>query len=399
MTRKQISRSALRRSRKPGASAERSTARANGSGPQRSAAKFGFDAASHPYFELLNAMSDGAALLDTDGAILFANETLASIVGMPHVELRRSAFPKFLTRSERPRFQALMQSATRAPAVGEFNLLVADHSSKPVRVALSALPLADRKHVTERPLGDGNALIAIVSDLTQAKAAEATRTALLGRLIAAEDDERRRIARELHDETGQSLTAMLVGLRIIAEMEVPPQVRPIALRLRDIVAQMVDDLARLARGLHPAVLDDKGLEAAASRYVSDYSQSFRIDVEFVSGALDVPPLPPVVAATAYRILQEALTNVARHANAKHIAVELKRELGFVEISVRDDGVGFDVPGTLAAARTLGLHGMRERVTLLGGTVEVESGKAEGTHVCARIPVTGGVPLLRDWIGG
>ena len=124
--------------------------------------------------------------------------------------------------------------------------------------------------------------MAIITDLTYRKAAEATRARLLERLISAEDDERRRIARELHDETGQSLTALLMGLRAIADMAVRPEVRAVALRLRDVAAQTVDDVGRLARGLHPAVLDDKGLAAAARRYVEDFVRSFGIALDFVA---------------------------------------------------------------------------------------------------------------------
>jgi len=192
-------------------------------------------------------------------------------------------------------------------------------------------------------------------------------------------------AQELHDEARQALTAMLVGLRAITDMAVPPEVRPVALRLREIAAHTMDDIGRLARGLHPAVLDDKELAAAARRYVGDYVRSFGINVDFVAGELDSPPLAPLAAATMYRILQETLTNVARHAHARKVAVELKRDESALELLVRDDGVGFDVRQARDGVSGLGLHGMRERVTLLGGSIQIESRPGEGTLVQARIP--------------
>ena len=227
--------------------------------------------------------------------------------------------------------------------------------------------------------------MAIITDLTYQKAAEATRARLLERLISAEDDERRRIARELHDETGQSLAALLVGLRAIADMTLPLEVRPVALRLRAIAAHTVDEVGRLARGLHPAVLDDKGLAAAARRYVGDYVRSFGTALEFAAESWTRLGWQPLAAATMYRILQEALTNVARHAAATRIVVELKRDNSSLELIVRDDGVGFDVSGALDAVSGLGLRGMRERVTLLGGSIEIESRPGQGTQVRASIP--------------
>jgi signal transduction histidine kinase len=227
--------------------------------------------------------------------------------------------------------------------------------------------------------------MAIITDLTYRKAAEATRARLHERLISAEDMSTP-VRAGAADETGQSLNALLMGLRAIADMPVRSEVRAVALRLRDIAAQTVDDVGRLARGLHPAVLDDEGLAAAAKRYVADYVRSFGTALDFAAEGLDSPRLAPVTAATMYRILQEALTNVARHAQARNVAVELKRDDSVLELLVRDDGIGFEVNQTHDVGLGLGLHGMRERTTLLGGSIQIESRPGEGTVVRARIPV-------------
>jgi signal transduction histidine kinase len=174
-----------------------------------------------------------------------------------------------------------------------------------------------------------------------------------------------------------------MGLRAVADMSVRPEVRAVVLQLRDVAARTVDDVGRLARGLHPAVLDDQGLAAAARRYVRDYVQSYKTTLDFAADDLDSPRLTPLVAATMFRILQEALTNVARHADATKIDVLLKREEATLELVVRDDGVGFDA--NREHDDGLGLRGMRERVTLLGGSIEIESRPGQGTAVCARIP--------------
>lgn len=351
------------------------------------------EGATHPYFVLLNSMSDGATLLEPGGAILFGNRSLGDIVGTPVEALRGSKLQRLVVPAQRSRFEEFLRDGPTHSAAREFALTTGNGSATPVTIALSTLPLGTEATGTESR-GDTPVLMAIITDLTYRKEAEATRARLLERLISAEDDERRRIARELHDETGQSLTALLVGLRTIADITQFAEVRSVALRLRDVAAQTVDDVARLARGLHPAVLDDQGLAAAARRYAGDYERSFGTTVDFAAGDLDSPPLPPLAAATMYRILQESLTNVARHADARTVGVELTRDDGALELVVRDDGIGFKVSRAHDAGLGLGLRGMRERATLLGGSIRIESRPGEGTVVRARIPAGAGPAVPR-----
>jgi signal transduction histidine kinase len=251
-----------------------------------------------------------------------------------------------------------------------------------VWIALSRVPLGAE--------GNGaTVLMAIITDLTDRKRAESTQLGLLQRLLSAEDEERRRIARELHDETGQSLTALLVGLRAIEQQAVLAEIRSTARQLRGIAAQTVENVGRLARGLHPSVLDDMGLAAAARRYVSDYRKTFGVAVHIRANSIVADGLPPLAQTTMYRILQEALTNIARHARAQAVHVDLKQDGTALELVIRDDGVGFDVGAVLHAASGLGLHGMQERVALLGGSVEIASQPGQGTTIRARIPADRG----------
>jgi len=340
----------------------------------------------HPYHALLNAMSDGAGLLERDGTILFGNRRLAEMGRVPLETLRGFPFQQLVVPAERATFEAFLREGGALQDGAEFALLRGDESAMPVRIALSPVDL-------DAYLGGAGAearnraavLIAIITDLTDLKEAEATRLGLTKRLMFAQDEERRRIARELHDETGQSLAALAVGLRAIEEQAVTVDVRSAAQQLQRVAAQTVDDIGRLARGLHPSVLDDVGLAAAARRYVDDYARSFGISVQLVSEGLEWSKLPPLLATTIYRILQEALTNVARHARAKQVLVGLKRDESTLELLVRDDGVGFAAVGGLNETSGLGLHGMRERVALLGGSVEIDSRPGHGTMVRARIP--------------
>src|SRR5688572_4215765 len=315
-------------------------------------------------------MSDGGALLDHRGAILFGNRGLGDIARKPPRALRGSAFQRLVVPAQWTRFEGFFKTGARRKVSREFLLEAGNGSPTPVLIALSPLSLDGTA------AGKSRVCMAIVTDLSSSKRAEATRIGLLERVISAEDDERRRVARELHDETGQALTALLVGLRSMTDTPLPRAVRPIALHLRRLAAQTVDEVGRIARGLHPAVLDDTGLATAARRYVRDYAQTFGLAVQLSVRGVDSPKLPPLVASTTYRILQEALTNVARHARARNVRVELKRDAHQLELLVQDDGVGF--PASRDSAPRLGLHGMRERTTLLGGALEIQSRRGAGT---------------------
>jgi PAS domain S-box-containing protein len=340
-----------------------------------------FEGATHPYHVLLNAMSDGAALLSADGTILFGNRRLAEIAHAPLESVRGSRFPQFAAPPERPSLEAFLRVGGNAGR--EFVFMDEAGSATPVWIALSQVPLEARNGHTVR--------MVIITDLTDRKHAETTRLGLLKRLLSAEDQERRRIARELHDETGQSLTTLLVGLRAIGDRTGLAEVRSMARRLREVAAHTVDNVGRLARGLHPAVLDDKGLVAAMRRHVNDFAKAFGVALDFrVVG--NVPRrMAPLAQSTMYRILQEALTNIARHAQARRVGIMLKHKNAILEIVIRDDGVGFDPAAALSEASGLGLHGMQERVALLGGSVAIESRRGHGTTIRARIPAAAAPP--------
>jgi len=342
-----------------------------------------FEGATHPYHVLLNAMTDGAALLSPDGTILFGNRRLAEMAHAPLERLRGSRFTKFAAPADRPSLEAFVRQGRSGG--GEFAIVGADESATPVWIALSRVPL-DASPGDKGTAGNGQTVrMAIITDLTDRKRAETTQQGLLKRLLSAEDQERRRIARELHDETGQSLTTLLVGLRAIGDITGLTEVRSMAQRLREVAAHTVDDVGRLARGLHPAVLDDKGLVAAARRHVSDFAKAFGVVVDLRMHGSVPRRLAPLAQSTMYRILQEALTNVARHARARVVGVVLTRKDAMLELVIRDDGVGFDSVAVLSEASGLGLHGMQERVALLGGSVQIESRPGHGTIIRARIP--------------
>ena len=213
--------------------------------------------------------------------------------------------------------------------------------------------------------------------------------ALSRQLLAAQETERRHIARELHDEVGQALTAVKINLQTMGRggAAAPP-----APRLEEsirIVERTLEQVRNLSLDLRPSILDDLGLVAAARWYLDRQAQRAGIAAHLV---VDLPPepLPPEVETACFRVLQEAVTNVVRHAGAREVRVVLARRGEELHLAVRDDGAGFDVAAARArAARggSLGLLGMQERVILLGGRMDVSSAPARGAEIQVWFPLS------------
>lgn len=228
------------------------------------------------------------------------------------------------------------------------------------------------------------------AEIDARKRAVEAHSAALRRLVDAEERERRRVSRELHDQLGQDLTALKLGLKVFAAQEsISPALRKCVRQLDQLADKLLRDVHRLAWELRPVALDDFGLELALQRYARDWSAQAVVPLDFHSQGLGEPRLPPEVETTLYRVAQEALTNIARHAQAHRVSLILEQRPGGVSLIVEDDGVGFDatVAGTDATQpRQLGLLGMRERVLLAGGQFSIESSAGTGTAVYARIPL-------------
>jgi PAS domain S-box-containing protein len=231
----------------------------------------------------------------------------------------------------------------------------------------------------------------VVSDITERKQASEIRARLLNQAITAQEEERRRIARELHDDTAQSLASLLVGLDVLRSARTLRDARRQAQDLHRVAASALDDVRLLARGLRPSVLDDLGLLAAAERYATEFQKSRGIDV-YVRASGVGKRLPASVETALYRIMQEALANVAKHAGARAASVVIERRAASVAMAVSDDGHGFDVGAVLADSQQaghMGLHGMRERALLLDGTLAISSVPGAGTRVLAEVPLLEG----------
>ncbi|HVR02010.1 MAG TPA: PAS domain S-box protein [Polyangia bacterium] len=227
--------------------------------------------------------------------------------------------------------------------------------------------------------------VSVNRDITERRHAEETIRALLNDVITAQEDERRRIARELHDETAQTLASLLVGLRSVEESPEIEQARKAAGTLRASVAAALEGVQRIARGLRPSILDDLGLEEALERLGVEMTRAhgFAVDLQ-VTGAR-LPRLPEPTEVALYRIAQEALTNAGKHAAAKGVSILVHRSHVSVRLVIEDDGKGFDT-GESRSEGQLGLVGMRERAHLVGGSMTVESSRGRGTTVGVNVPL-------------
>lgn len=210
------------------------------------------------------------------------------------------------------------------------------------------------------------------------------RTQLLDKVITAQEEERKRIARELHDETGQSLTSLMVRMQTMNQQCPVPELKPQIEDARQLIAQTLENVHNLSVELRPSTLDDLGLEAALQRYVQDCRRRYRLDIDLVAIGLE-ERLPSAVETALYRIVQEGLTNVARHAQARTASVLLERRNGRIRVIVEDDGKGF-IPQQAAGSGRLGLYGVRERAELLDGTVTIESAPGQGASIFVEVPV-------------
>jgi signal transduction histidine kinase len=219
---------------------------------------------------------------------------------------------------------------------------------------------------------------ALAVDLSERIASDSLR-----RVVEAQESERRRLARELHDETGQALTSILLGLKTLEETTGEADFRTAMDRLRELVVSTLEDVRRLAVELRPTALDDFGLVAALERLAALFADQTGIAVDFQSRLADDERLPGVVETALYRIVQESLTNVVKHARARRVSILLARRDGTVTVVVEDDGKGFDPADNREGG--FGLTGMRERLGLLGGRLEIESGSETGTTIAAEVP--------------
>ncbi len=339
---------------------------------------------------ILNSAGEGIYGLDRDGKTTFVNPAAAKMLGWEVHQLLGRPMHQVAHHSKR--------DGTRYPAE-ECPILAAARDGGVHRAADEVLWRKDgtcfpAEYITN-PIREGESIVGAVvtfTDITERKKAEEIRSRLLEQVISAQEEERGRIARELHDETGQSLTALLVGLKTVAAAHSLEEAKGWAESLRTVASMALHEVGRLAWGLRPSVLDDLGLLATVERYATEYADSYAITVDLKTKGFGGSRLPFYIETTLYRIMQEALTNIVKHAAARRVCIIVEQQDDAVQMIVQDDGRGFDVDATLRTPGTskgLGLHGMQERAVLLNGSLNIQSSPGRGTTIAVGIPLPRG----------
>jgi PAS domain S-box-containing protein len=341
------------------------------------------EAARRRYLDLYDLAPVGYCTLGPDGKLRQVNLTAAALLGAPRRALQGRSFDAYLTPEDRPRSKELRQGlfAGGPPASCEVRRL--SQSGPVVWLALSGTLATD---------GDGAPEVrAVLADVTGRKQTEeALRETTLQlhrlsqRVLAAQEAERRHVARELHDELGQLLTALRSNLEPSRNHLARG---PESLALVD---EALRQLRRLARSLRPALLDELGLEPAL-QWLAEQTTARGLAVEVRSHIAELR-LPPEVEAACFRVVQEALTNAVRHARASHVRIDLARDQDTLVLGIKDDGQGFDPAAAhqrALAGDSLGLLSMEERAVLVGGRLEVRSAVGAGTRVLLQVPLPPG----------
>ena len=341
---------------------------------------FTLKGADHTYRVFVERMNEGAAVLSGDHTVLHCNGRFARFLGEGLQSVIGSSMLDLVWPDDHPKLVALLRRAAQRNCRGEIRLQ--SRKGAPLSVHLSLNPLR---------LDSTRAVCLIASDLSEIKRAEQELRAsseqlrnLAAHLLSVREEERARISREVHDELGQSLTAVKMDLAWLA-VRLPQRNGPMLKRIRStrqLADSIIQSIRRISTELRPAVLD-LGLAAAVEWQVQEFQA--RSGIQCTVRLLAREEVASNASTAMFRIFQETLTNVARHAKATRAEVVLQKQRDRLVLLIRDNGRGFDQADP-SLSKSLGLLGMRERAAILGGKVNISSAPGKGTTVSAWIPL-------------
>lgn len=321
-----------------------------------------------------------AAVLDAHGAVRECSGELAALVGGARDAIVGRPLDPWLPASAAPPLRAAIADARERGGPVTYEDVVGGARA---RVTVLPDPVA--------PEGPDRGSLLVIHPATRApdeavRAQQLRQARLWERVLAAQEDERKHLARELHDHAGSSLAAMLLTCHALRDASSLAEARSAASRLAAELTSTLDDLARLARGLHPVALEQLGLGPALTRGIASIVRARQLDAD-VEVDLGDARMAASIEAALYRIAQEAVTNVIRHAEARRVVLRCRHDGGDVVLEIQDDGRGFDardVDAFVGRGR-LGLAGIRDRAALLGGSAVIASSAGGGTTLTVRIP--------------
>jgi len=324
-----------------------------------------------PYSALVERMQQGAAMLDGLGCVVYCNLSLAKLLGMSRQMVIGRLLQDFLAPADQAECQRLLHETQIGSSEGEMQLRLADGSLIPANFSFSILSR------------DKSATGVLITDLTVSK----QQAEFASRLQNMQDEERKRIARELHDSVGQLLAAISMNIGLVQSQSHLLDSRA-ARAVSDnamLVEQVSSEIRTISHLLHPPLLDLAGLRSALRWYVDGFSERSKIKVDLEIPA-DFGRLTAEMEIAIFRIVQECLTNIHRHSGSDAASIRLRKEGNELMVQVRDNGKGIpEEKQRELTASGLGFGGMRERLRQLGGTLEVQS-DGTGTLVSAMLKV-------------
>jgi PAS domain S-box-containing protein len=334
--------------------------------------------AKHLFSYLFEQASLGIAVEDLDGKVLLANPALCSMLGYRENELCGMHCSQFANPEDSKDDVALFQQL-RAGAI--------DHYSLEKRyVRKDGQPIWGQLNVSILKNGDEESpvVFAFVEEITKRKVTEGALANVSSRLIEAQEQERSRIGRELHDDIGQRVALVAVELQQLQEEPLDSSgVRSRIAELQKHTTEIAADIQSLSHKLHSSKLQYLGIAAAMRGFCQEFGEQQKLEIDFRNDGLP-SALPPDISLCFFRVLQEALHNSAKHSGARHFEVRLWSTSGEIHLTITDPGVGFDSE-TAKSSRGLGLVSMEERLKLLNGTFSIESQPQAGTTIHARVP--------------
>ncbi len=342
---------------------------------------FTLEGAEHSYRVLIESMNEGALMLSPGALILYANRRFAAMIGRPLSRVLGRSFREFLSDPDQEALARILKRAARPVSTLQILLRNADDSEVPAQVSV---------HRLTGNGSDSAAFSMVVTDMSEARRSERTLRSLSHSLLRAQEADRQRLAHELHDRATQGLSALLIRLHLLGE-NLPARTASLHAEvdaIAELVSKTTDIVESISKNLRPSVLEILGLVPALRAASSGFGKRTGISVSLVCSGTP-PPLSAEAELVLYRVLEEALENVQRHAGARNVVVCLRRQGTVVVLSIRDDGVGFNANPESPRRRPgkgMGLIGLRERVAYVGGTLAIKSLRKVGTEVAARIPL-------------
>jgi len=345
---------------------------------------FTLEGAEHTYRALIESMNEGALTLTADKTILYANRSFARMVKCPLEQITGSSFRRFLSIPDQALLRPHMKQAAHAGSKMQVMLHAGDGSLLPAQISVREMARDSSDRVT---------IGMVVTDMTEARRNEEQLRALTQRVVQVQETERSRVALELHDNITQQLCAILFCSQALADSLSAREgaAKTEAVKLRTMLGETAAEVERISHNLRSSVLEHLGLAAVMRDTTAEFTDRTGIPVHLDCVKL-ARRLPADTELALYRILEEALKNVEQHARARHVTVGLAMEGDTLNLTIKDDGKGFDTDPKMPRRQGqggLGLLGMRERAGYVGGVLTVKSASDGGTVIEVRIPLPGG----------